>query len=320
MCGLLTSEPATDTAWWWRRRRRWRRHARTCAVHLAFRIESLKNESGEGPSNLKMAGICAVLRRYMALLGSKQKLDTWDAARKHLSPEWWKNVNKGGNREKDFSQTYLENTPGSFAAQEQALQAFVSKGGQTGQQLLEHAVQQWLDGTTGGGGSGGGGSSAQQPRPLLTRRQQQPQHQQQRQGEGWADSVGGTGTGTGTGTARTSPVAHSVGGDLMDAEGDSEAGQPVHRPPVVSVLGVPYMLGERLFRLSGGARVYAGVVGAGMREPQGVRALHRVFHHAAVDCVRGHADRQARRAGARAGLSAAARTLSRGAGCMRVGA
>ena len=41
----------------------------------------------------------------------------WDSTRKHLSPVWWTNPTRGGNRSGDFSQTYVERVPGSFAAQ-----------------------------------------------------------------------------------------------------------------------------------------------------------------------------------------------------------
>ena len=37
--------------------------------------------------------------------------------RKHLSPVWWSNPSRGGNKSRDFSQTYVERVPGSFAAQ-----------------------------------------------------------------------------------------------------------------------------------------------------------------------------------------------------------
>ena len=37
--------------------------------------------------------------------------------RKHLSPVWWTNPSRGGNKSRDFSQVYVERVPGSFAAQ-----------------------------------------------------------------------------------------------------------------------------------------------------------------------------------------------------------
>ena len=45
------------------------------------------------------------------------RLPGWDSMRKHLSPVWWTNTTRGGHRLRDFSQTYVERVPGSFAAQ-----------------------------------------------------------------------------------------------------------------------------------------------------------------------------------------------------------
>ena len=48
-------------------------------------------------------------------------LSTWDACRRHLTPNWWTNSSKGGNEQRDFSQTYIERYSGCFQAQADAL-------------------------------------------------------------------------------------------------------------------------------------------------------------------------------------------------------
>ena len=61
------------------------------------------------------AAIARLLREIMSLAGSGLKLPGWDAVRKHLSPGWWENPTRGGNRGGDFSQTYVERVPFTFA-------------------------------------------------------------------------------------------------------------------------------------------------------------------------------------------------------------
>ena len=87
--------------------------------------------------------------------------------RKHLSPVWWMNPSRGGNKSRDFSQTYVERVPGSFAAQYSELQRVHPA-------MMQAALDAWGDWYVvaaeekrsrasveggGGGGGGGGGSS-----------------------------------------------------------------------------------------------------------------------------------------------------------------
>jgi hypothetical protein len=61
--------------------------------------------------------LARLLREIMKLTGSGLKLPCWDAVRKHLSPTWWSNPTRGGNKNRDFSQQYHEHMSGSFASQ-----------------------------------------------------------------------------------------------------------------------------------------------------------------------------------------------------------
>ena len=80
--------------------------------------------------------LARLLREIMKLTGSGLKLPCWDAVRKHLSPTWWSNPTRGGNKNRDFSQQYLEHMSGSFAAQGELLAA-------TYPALLRQAVAVW---------------------------------------------------------------------------------------------------------------------------------------------------------------------------------
>jgi hypothetical protein len=121
-------------------------------LHLSFRIELEKGVGAGASGNAKMSAIARVLRLFMEMLGSRMKLDTWDAVRKHLTPEWWKNATKGGNKDRDFSQTYVENAPGSFAEQGRLLAEFLAPDGRSGVVLLREAVQRWHAETHSSGG------------------------------------------------------------------------------------------------------------------------------------------------------------------------
>jgi hypothetical protein len=74
--------------------------------------------------------------------GGHMKLESWDAVRKHLSPDWWQNTSRGGNDSKDFSQDYVEIRPGSFATQAYFLARF-QRGGHSGIDMLDECIQQW---------------------------------------------------------------------------------------------------------------------------------------------------------------------------------
>lgn len=80
--------------------------------------------------------LARLLREIMKGTGSGLKLPCWDAVRKHLSPTWWSNPTRGGNKNRDFSQQYLEHMSGSFAAQGELLAA-------TYPALLSKAVAAW---------------------------------------------------------------------------------------------------------------------------------------------------------------------------------
>ena len=80
--------------------------------------------------------LARLLREIMKLTGSGLKLPCWDAVRKHLSPTWWSNPTRGGNKNRDFSQSYLEHLSGSFASQGQLL-------AETHPELLQEAVAAW---------------------------------------------------------------------------------------------------------------------------------------------------------------------------------
>ena len=132
---------------------------RCTGVHRTFKIEFEKSESG---GNLKLEGLCRILRLFMGQIGSNLKLDNWDAVRKHLTPGWWHNTSKGGNKNKDFSQMYVENVGDSFEQQARLLDRY-QKEGRTGAQLLTAAIEEWRverKSSVGGSGGGGGGPSA----------------------------------------------------------------------------------------------------------------------------------------------------------------
>lgn len=80
--------------------------------------------------------LARMVREIMKLTGSGLKVPCWDAVRKHLSPIWWSNPTRGGNKNRDFSQSYLEHESGSFASQGELLAA-------THPQLLKEAVASW---------------------------------------------------------------------------------------------------------------------------------------------------------------------------------
>ena len=84
--------------------------------------------------------IASMLREIMRLAGSEVNLPGWDAVRKHLSgrSNWWKNPCRGGNRNGDFAQVYVECTPGIFNQSKEAL--LRSRPG-----LVERAMQNWMD-------------------------------------------------------------------------------------------------------------------------------------------------------------------------------
>jgi hypothetical protein len=66
-------------------------------THMTFRIELERSESTQknGKSlNARLEAVCRILRLFMIQLGSGLKLDNWDAVRKHLTPDWWKNTTK----------------------------------------------------------------------------------------------------------------------------------------------------------------------------------------------------------------------------------
>ena len=99
------------------------------SVH--FRLENLR-QNGKP--------IASMLREIMRLAGSEVNLPGWDAVRKHLSGQssWWKNPCRGGNRNGDFAQVYVECRPGSFKQRKEAL--LRSRPG-----LVERAMQNWMD-------------------------------------------------------------------------------------------------------------------------------------------------------------------------------
>ena len=119
----------------------------------------------------------------MKLAGSNVRLPGWDSMRKHLSPIWWTNPSRGGNRSRDFSQTYVERVPGSFAAQCAELQRVHPA-------MMEAAVGAWEEwyavaagekrakaaasaagaggGDAAGGAAGGGGGGAIAPPEIRT--------------------------------------------------------------------------------------------------------------------------------------------------------
>jgi hypothetical protein len=74
--------------------------------------------------------------RVTSHAGSGLKLPCWDAVRKHLSPTWWSNPTRGGNKNRDFSQSYQEHMSGSFASQGELLE-------QTHPEILRDAVAAW---------------------------------------------------------------------------------------------------------------------------------------------------------------------------------
>ena len=92
---------------------------------------SIRQSPGSGAGtrfrieNLGVNGkpIAVMLREILRLAGSEINLPGWDAVRKHLSGQakWWKNPNRGGNQRGDFTQVYLEQTPGSFKQMKDAL-------------------------------------------------------------------------------------------------------------------------------------------------------------------------------------------------------
>ena len=58
----------------------------TGVVYTHFRIE-VEKEGADGNES-KMASIAAIMRLFMAQLGSTLELANWDAVRKHMTPSW----------------------------------------------------------------------------------------------------------------------------------------------------------------------------------------------------------------------------------------
>lgn len=102
-----------------------------------FHIVSLSVKDKANSRELDNGVVLArLLREVMKLAGSGLKLPCWDAVRKHLSPTWWTNPTRGGNKNRDFSQQYHEHKSGSFASQGELLAA-------TRPDLLRKAVANW---------------------------------------------------------------------------------------------------------------------------------------------------------------------------------
>jgi hypothetical protein len=110
-------------------------------AHAEFHIVLTK--STDGGRNVTTVSLARILQLFMGRLGSgHMKLESWDAVRKHLSPDWWQNTSRGGNDSKDFSQDYVEIRPGSFARQAYFLARF-QRGGYSGIDMLDECIQQW---------------------------------------------------------------------------------------------------------------------------------------------------------------------------------
>ena len=111
--------------------------------------------------------LARLLREIMKLTGSGLKLPCWDAVRKHLSPtyapnatppqcdfqghlsdsiacaaaRWWSNPTRGGNKNRDFSQSYQEHLGGSFASQGELLEDAYCELQYKCQLLLEFSIE-----------------------------------------------------------------------------------------------------------------------------------------------------------------------------------
>jgi hypothetical protein len=123
-------------------------------VGAKFRIDlrqGAHNDHLGRRENENLTQIAKLLRCILQQLGSSLKVENWNAVRRHLTPDFWRNKGRGGNDNADHSQTFIENVPGTFRLHAQALYRFRSapKGGRLGAELLAEARRTWEAETNG---------------------------------------------------------------------------------------------------------------------------------------------------------------------------